>query len=231
MKHYRSSIPKQAKERVIADRPGGNQKFKAEYVLNGEIVGYRQFDERELLEFERPMKKGVTHGRLYDFVDGSVTFVENYVNGLAHGTARQWSPDGEPMGTYSMVRGSGLDLWRVKDNFGRGRIYLSEARYLVDGMWHGFEWWLNEDQRSVHLERHFGENMQHGIEREWTAEGRLRRGFPRYWIHGVRVPRLRYLRESENDPTLPRYRETEDAPQRRFPIEIRKHRVLRKRRS
>jgi antitoxin component YwqK of YwqJK toxin-antitoxin module len=231
MKHYHSSIPKEARERVTARRPDGTQKFKAEYLINGEVVGYRQFDETGLLEFERPMKNGVTHGRLYDFVNGSVTFVENYVDGLAHGTARQWSPDGELMGAYTMKHGSGLDLWRAKDNWGRGRVYLSEARYLSNGMWHGFEWWLNEDQRSVHSERHFQENLQHGIEREWNPRGRLRRGFPRYWIHGAKVARRRYILLSANDPTLPPYRESDNAPRRQFPAEIRRNCVLSKRRG
>ena len=92
MKHYRSSIPKEAKERVLATHRTGPQKFKAEYLLNGEIVGVRQFDENGLLAFERPMKNGNTHGTLYDIDDGVVTFAEPYRNGVVHGTAKQLVP-------------------------------------------------------------------------------------------------------------------------------------------
>jgi antitoxin component YwqK of YwqJK toxin-antitoxin module len=87
MKHYRSSIPKAATERVLATHQNGLQKNKTEYLLKGEIVGVRQFDQNGQLEFERPLKNGITHGTLYDVDDGVVTFAEPYRNGLAHGTA------------------------------------------------------------------------------------------------------------------------------------------------
>lgn len=223
MRHYRSSIPKEARERVVADRIAGRMKFKAEYILNRKVVGIRQFDENGLLEFECPLRNGVMHGTLYDFWDGVVTFAEHYSNGLAHGTARQWSPDGELIGTYTMRRGTGLDLFRAKDHWGHGRVYLSEARYIKEGKWHGFEWWLNEDQKSVHGEHHFWENLQHGIQRSWNSEGRLRRGFPRYWVRNVRVTKRKYLRECLKDSSLPPFREQDNLPSRRFPREVSEH--------
>jgi hypothetical protein len=225
MKNYRSSIPKEAKERIVVMRPNGRKKFKADYILGGKIVGKRQFDENGLLEFECPLKGGVMHGTLYDFFDGVVTFAEHYSNGLAHGTAKQWSPDGELIGTYTMRRGTGLDLWRAKDDWGHGRVYLSEARYVKEGKWHGFEWWLDEDQKSVHSENHFWKNLQHGIQRSWNSQGRLRRGYPRYWVRNVRVTKRKYLRECASDPNLPPFREQDNLPARKFPAEIRKHRT------
>ncbi|HLY98362.1 MAG TPA: hypothetical protein VKT33_04780 [Candidatus Angelobacter sp.] len=223
MKHYRSSIPKEAKERILATHSAGLQKYKAEYILNGEVVGERQFDENGLPEFERPLKNGVTHGLLYHFENGVVTFMEHYSNGFAHGTAKQWSDDGELIGTYTMKHGTGLDLWRVRKDWGDGRVYLAEARFVKDGKWHGFEWWLNEDQTSVHEEHHFRENLQHGIQRSWNSQGRLRRGYPRYWVRNTRVTKREYLRECANDSNLPLYREQDNLPVRKFPAEIRKH--------
>ncbi|HET6844185.1 MAG TPA: hypothetical protein VFK06_21270 [Candidatus Angelobacter sp.] len=223
MKHYRSSIPKEAKERVLAIHSAGPQKYKAEYILNGEVLGERQFDKNGLLEFERPLKNGVTHGSLYHFENGVVTFMEHYSNGFAHGTAKQWSDDGELIGTYTMKHGTGLDLWRVKNDWGDGRVYLSEARFVKDGKRHGFEWWLNEDQNSVHDEHHFWENLQHGIQRSWNSQGRLRRGYPRYWVRNTRVTKRKYLRECANDSNLPVYREQDNLPARKFSAEIRKH--------
>jgi hypothetical protein len=220
MKHYRSSISKNAEERVVATRSPGRQRHKTEYVLNGEVVGVRQFDENGQLEFERPMKNGVTHGMLYGIDDGVVTFAEPYRNGLAHGIAKQWSIDGEPIGSYTMKHGTGLDLWRSKPNWGSRRIFLAEARYVKEGKWHGFEWWLNEDQKSVQAEHYFWENLQHGIERHWNGEGRLARGYPRYWVNNKRVTRRKYLSACAEDPNLPRFRESDNRPRRKFPSEV-----------
>jgi hypothetical protein len=220
MKHYRSSIPKKAKERILVTRLTGPQKYRTEYALNGKVVGIRQFDENGLLEFECPLRNGVTHGTLYDITEGVVTFAEHYSNGLAHGTAKQWSQDGELIGTYAMRHGTGLDLWRAKDNWGRGRVYLSEARFVKGGKWHGFEWWLNEDQKSVHAEHHFWENLQHGIQRSWNSQGRLQRGYPRYWVRNIRITKRKYIRECALDSNLPPYRDQDNLPARRFPAEI-----------
>ncbi len=220
MKHYRSSIPKAAKERVLATYQTGRQKCKAEYVLNDKVVGVRQFDENGQLAFERPMRNGVTHGTLYDIDDGVVTLAEPYRYGLAHGTAKQWSHDGELIGTYTMNHGTGLDLWRAKENWGHGRVYLSEARYVKEGKWHGFEWWLDEDQKSVHSEHHFWENLQHGIERRWNSKRRLKRGFPRYWVNNKQVAKREYLRSSAKDGNLPPFLGSDNRPRRKFPPEV-----------
>jgi hypothetical protein len=220
MKHYRSSIPKVAKERVLATHLKGPQKYKAEYRLNGKVIGERQFDERGRLELERPKKNGLMHGMLYICDDGIVTFAEPYRNGLAHGIARQWSDDGELIGTYTMKHGTGLDLWRQKMNWGTGRVFLAEARFIKEGKWHGFEWWLNEDQKSVHDEHHFWENLQHGVQRSWNNKDRLRRGYPRYWVNNKQITKREYLRASANDPNLPPFRESDNRPRRKFPPEV-----------
>lgn len=139
MKHYRSSIPKAAKERVVVTHPTGPQKYKAEYLVNGKVVGVRQFNQTGQLELERPMKNGVIHGILYSCEDGVVISAEPYRNGFAHGIAKQWSYDGELIGTYTMKHGTGLDLWRCKKDWGNKRIFLAEARFIKDGKWHGYE--------------------------------------------------------------------------------------------
>ena len=223
MKHYRSSIPKKAKERVLATRSSTPKQSLAEYILNGEVVGTRQFNENGVLEFECPLKNGVPHGTLYHFENGVVTFAEHYSNGLAHGTAKQWSYDGELIGAYTMKHGTGLDLWRVKNNWDDGRVYLAEARFVKDGKWHGFEWWLDEDQKTAHDEHHFWENLQHGIQRSWNSQGRLRRGYPRYWVSNMRVTKRKYLRACANDSNLPLYREQDNSPARKFPAAVAKH--------
>jgi hypothetical protein len=220
MRHYRSLIPKAARERVTATFLTSPKKYKVECILNGKVVGIRHFNETGEMEHECPLKDGVIHGIEYWFdIPGKLRSAEPYSNRLPHGTARQWSEDGKLIGTYTMKHGTGIDLWWC-ESFETGLPYLSEARYLKDGKWHGFEWWLNEDQKSVGHERHFWNNQMHGIERTWSWHGRLRRGYPRYWVHDVRVTKRQYLRACVQDPTLPSFRETDNRPQRKFPPEV-----------
>ena len=85
------------------------------------------------------------------------------------------------------------------------------------GARHGFEWWLNADQRSISQERHWSDDQAHGIEREWDLNGQLRAGFPKFYVRGNRVTRRAYEREQQHDPSLPAYRTEQNRPQRQFP--------------
>ena len=226
MKHYRSSIPKAAQERIVSVHQSTGNKQKVECVLDGEVVGVRWFSQDGVMGLETPLKNGLSHGAMYSFDLGSdgtlrVYFTEPYLNGLAHGTARQWSEDGLLIGTYIMRHGTGLDLWRHK-NFSDGPAFvLLEARYIKNGKLHGFEWWLEEDQANIHEEAHFWEGLQHGIRREWNNKGKLRRGYPQYWVNNERVSKRQYLRAQTDDPNLPPFREIDNLPKRRFPPEVR----------
>ena len=220
MKHYRSSIPKAARERVTATFVTGPQRYKVECVLNGKVVGIRYFHETGELEDEFPLKNGVIHGIVYrSVIPGKLLSAEPYSNGFLHGKARQWSDDGKLMGTYTMRHGTGIDLWwcQFSEN---GFPHLSEARYIKDGKWHGFEWWLNVDQKSVREERHFQNDLMHGIERTWNRQGRLHRGYPKYWVNNVRMTKRQYLRACAKDPTLPPFREADNHSRRKFPPEV-----------
>lgn len=223
MKNYRSFIPRAAQERIVATYVTGPQKYKAEYILNDEIVGVRYFKENGDLMSETPLKNGLIHGIQYLFDQGWLEFSEPYHKGLAHGTAKQWSEEGDLIGTYTMRHGTGLDLWRCKRNWGNGSLFLAEARYFKDGHIHGFEWWINEDQKSVNHERHFSEDQYHGIERVWNSEGRLTRGYPKYWIKGRQVTKRQYIKECARDSFLPQFREKDNLPRRRFPKEVAIH--------
>jgi len=124
-----------------------------------------------------------------------------------------------------MEHGTGLDLWwREYGEGGAGRtVYLAEARFLRCGERHGFEWWINPDQGSVSEERHCRAGRLHGIEREWNRRGRLRRGFPRYWLAGERVTRARYLKAWATEGGLPLFRPADNQPARAFPPEVARH--------
>jgi antitoxin component YwqK of YwqJK toxin-antitoxin module len=66
MKHYRSSIPKAARERIVETFETNGRKRKAEYRLNRKLVGIRYFYETGELEAEIPMQDGRQHGTFYD---------------------------------------------------------------------------------------------------------------------------------------------------------------------
>src|SRR3954447_11198224 len=111
-----------------------------------------------------------------------------------------------------MDHGTGVDLWRNNGS-------LSEGGDLRDGKWDGYERWWNHDNVGVWLEKHFHENVEHGVSRDWNVKGRLRRGYPRYFVNGERVTKRQYVSACKRDPTLPLYRSDDDRPERSLPSE------------
>ena len=222
MKHdrrYKSSIPGNALEQVFENTDDGRL---VDCFLNRKLVGRRQYDENGYLCQEIPLKDGQRHGVVYRWsFDGTLESAEPYNEGLAHGVAKQWSPSGKLMGSYKMKHGTGIDLWwHSIDGTGEAPFYLSEVHYMRHGTSHGYTWWLNEDQTSVHIERHFLDGVQHGIFREWNEQGRICRGFPQYFVNGTKLSKRQYIRASILDESLPRFCENGNDPSRVFPTEI-----------
>jgi len=167
------------------------------------------------------VRRGRRHGREYRLdVPGKLLSATAYRNSIEDGLARQWSDDGRLIGTYRMRNGTGVDLWWQETWKKPRRPYLAEVHFMLNGRRHGFEWWLNENQRSVYQERHWLHDEAHGIEREWDETGRLRPGFPKFYVGGGRVARRVYERERDGDPTLPPFRTEDNQPQRNFPAII-----------
>ena len=215
---YRSSISKAAIERVVERHPDGSRKH-VECLVNKDLVGKREYGEAGVLEWEIPFRGGKMHGRHYRWdADGEMGSVEPYKDGVAHGVAKQWH-QGRLLGTYRMVNGTGLDLWWGACSADED-IVLTEARYLRDGCRHGFEWWIEFDQRSVYEERHCRAGALHGIERVWNSAGRLCRGYPKYWVDGVQVRKRRYLTASRKDQSLPAFKDEDNVPLRTFPADV-----------
>jgi hypothetical protein len=214
----RSSIPRGARERVLSRYASGARQ-RVEYRVDGKVVGRRDFHETGELEAEWPERNGRAHGvqQRWD-TPGELLSTTPYRHGLEHGTARQWR-DGKLIGSYRMVRGTGIDLWWGACG-SDSPITLSEARYFRHGQRHGFEWWINSDQRSVFEESHYHDGIAHGIARQWNGHGRLRRGFPAYWVQGQQVTKRAYLAAAKLDPTLPPFRELDNLPRRSFPPEL-----------
>jgi antitoxin component YwqK of YwqJK toxin-antitoxin module len=217
---YHSSIPEEAREKITARQADGSRRI-AEYYLGKERVGVRLFHRDGTLQSEEAFRNGVLHGRTYRWdTPGELLSVEPYEDGVQHGTAYQWGHDGRLIGSYTMEHGTGIDLWRQdRDD---GTIDLREVHYYIEGRRHGFEWWFCERDR-LSRERHWIRDELHGIEREWSFEGKLRRGFPRYWVRGEQKTKAQYLRAAAQDPELPPFRPEENLPNRTFPPEIDRH--------
>jgi hypothetical protein len=219
--NFKSSIPQAARPRIVRRHPTG-AKERVDYVLARRIVGYRLFDEAGELTYDCGLRGGRPHGVAYRLDQpGKVLSATPYKGGLEHGLAKQWSSDGQRLiGSYRMRNGTGVDLWWQETFTDPPRPYLAEVRFVLRGQLHGFEWWLNADQRSLYEERHWGYGKQHGIERAWNRKGRLRRGFPRFFVAGERVSRRAYERAQADELSLPKPRPADDSNRRAFPPEV-----------
>jgi hypothetical protein len=91
---------------------------------------------------------------------------------------------------------------------------------MLAGDRHGFEWWINADQRSADRESHYAKGQEHGIQRDWNSAGRLRREFPKYFVNGEQVTKRQYLRAARLDSSLPAFHEEDNRPVRQLPPEV-----------
>lgn len=220
---YRSSIPRRAEARITKRHANGAQ-ATVEYFIEGRRVGVRSFDAEGHLENDCGWRDGLRHGTSYRIdIPGRLLSATPYSRGLEHGIARQWADDGRLLGTYRMRHGTGIDLW-WDETWGRPRRrFLAEVCFHRRGKRHGFEWWIDQDQASVHIERHWRDGHEHGIEREWNVKGHLRRGYPKYFVAGQQVTRREYVRAAAKDVSLPPFRDAENRPARSFPAVIARH--------
>ena len=139
----------------------------------------------------------------------------HWVHGRQHGWQEQWDKRGRLVVRTRFVRGTGLDAWFTVGG-------LSETREYVDGERHGFERWWN-NRRTIGAEAHYAGGREHGVFREWSESGKLRRGFPTFWIHGTQVTRRVYVRALASDASLPRLDPRDDAPRRTAPKSVEGH--------
>ncbi|NLX21686.1 MAG: hypothetical protein GXY55_08440 [Phycisphaerae bacterium] len=222
--HRESSLPAEVLERTVRPYREENDCVclrQAECMVDGLVVGIRSYDDQDRLIAEDPLdQEGHFHGqKLWWYDNGQLLSAEPFWKNLPHGTAKQWEPDGRLIGTYTMTHGTGFDIWRqVRED---GTVYVSEVYFLREGNHDGYAWWFYENQRLSH-ECRWHQNLRHGIEREWNEQGRLRRGWPRYWIRDQRVTKRAYLRAVERDSeyTLPPFDPREQSQDRSFPPEI-----------
>jgi hypothetical protein len=222
MKQQKSNIPSDVVERLVSEyRQEGRLIYYriTNCLLHGQVVGQRHYTQTGTMVRETPLKDGQKHGREYTWNDdGSLILMEPYVQGKIHGTAEQYGAEGKVIGTYHIIHGTGLDIWREEDE--AGNISIAEIHSLRDGLPHGYTWWLITGQNLRWHEQHWQAGQLHGIERMWNQQGKLRRGYPKYWITGQTVSKQKYLQTIQDDQTLPPYDELDNSQQRQFPLEI-----------
>jgi antitoxin component YwqK of YwqJK toxin-antitoxin module len=200
-------IPTSARE-VVSERFLDGSKKEAEYFLRGRKVGARSWYENGQLADERRFRNGRLHGIVREWhPNGQPLSQTSYRFGREHGVARQWNPRGRLLGTYRMKHGTGVDLWWKYDGS------LAEEHHWRNGRPHGLErWWWS--RRWLSEERRWHHGVLHGIWRQWWA-GKLRRGFPQFYLDGRKVSKARYLHAAARHAGLPQYDPKEDRPVRR----------------
>ena len=223
MKHVKSSIPRGVLEKTVREYQQEDPPYMHRVVdclYKGVRVGQRVYTRAGIKIMETPLKDGLKHGREFTWdEDGKLLLVEPYSKGKIHGTAKQYGAGGNVIGTYTLVHGTGLDVWRQENE--DKTVFVSEIHRLEDGLPHGYEWHFTVAQEDLWQERHWHMGQVHGIERVWNSKGRLRRGYPKFYVFDQAVSRQKYLQAAVTDKHLPAYRMEDDLPQRNFPREIR----------
>jgi hypothetical protein len=224
MKYVRSSIPQGAVERSIREHQEENILHDDRVVncfFEGHLVGQRVYNREGVIVLETPMKNGLKHGQEITWSDdGELLLIEPYVEGKAHGTAKQYGSNGKVIGMYTIVHGTGFDVWRQEDE--DKTIFVSEIHTLRDGLPNGYEWRFASSKQDLWHERHWNMGKLHGIERMWNNKGRLRRGYPKYYITDQLVSKQKYIKITLTDKMLPSFREKDNLPYRKLPSEIKR---------
>src|SRR5205807_4629048 len=116
---------------------------------------------------------------------------------------------------WRLTQGVGRSLWCDPETG-----LLSEEQLRPPKQSPGYVRHWNLDQCTICQEYFFllGKGY-HGIWREWDAQGRLRRGFPRFFVRGRKVSKSQYVAASLKRRLLPPYRAEDDEPARALPRE------------
>lgn len=192
-------LPSAARERVVA-RFSSGAKSRSQLHHDKKLIAEVLWEDDGIPAWGWRLKNGEKHGPSVEYWhNGQVAFIEPYVAGRVHGVTRHFDEQGRLLLESRYVRGSGVDLWCDLHN-----RTLSEETWSREGRLHGVRRNWNSDGETVWLEEHWENGELHGVVREWNDKGRLRRGFPRYYLHGRKVPRRGYPFAVPKSDDLPR---------------------------
>jgi hypothetical protein len=222
MKPIKSGIPQHVIETPVpAHKETGTSPDDriVDCFFHGSLVGRRVYNRKGSLVLETPMKDGLKHGPEFTWDDdGNLLLVEPYKRGKVHGMAKQFGRHGKVIGTYTMVHGTGFDVWRQEEE--DGVIFVSEIHSLQDGLPHGYEWGFASSKQDLWYERHWQRGRLHGIERIWNRKGNLRRGYPKFYVVDKTVSKQKYIKLALIDQTLPVFQEQENFSKRGLSPEV-----------
>ena len=222
MKPLKSDIPQGAIEKTVRDHKEKDMLHGYRVVdcfFKGNLVGQRVYNHVGFMVVETPMKDGLKHGREITWnEDGTLLLIEPYTRGKIHGTAKQYGRNGKIIGKYKIVHGTGFDIWRQEDE--DNTIFISEFHSLQNGVPNGYEWWFASARKDPWYERHWCMGKLHGIERVWNDKGRLRRGYPKFYVADQVVSKQKYIKIALKDKTLPAFREEDNSAFRKLPSEV-----------
>lgn len=196
-------------ERVTQVRQGGGKAI-SEFWLRGRLTGRAFWDSGGSLCMAVGLRDGVPVGYQLEYCDGALMYAEPFMRGVVHGLAKQFDTQGRLLLVSPFKKGTGTDFWC--DEHG----CLSEEHSLVEGKPSGTERWWNPDQKTIYCETEWLNGKWHGATRYWT-DGRLDRGFPRFFVRGRRVSKRAYMGFAEQDASLPPYLQEADSPVRTLP--------------
>lgn len=202
-------IPATAEQRVTS-RDEARRKTSSEFWFRGALVGRASWNPDGTPYVAVGLRQSVPVGHRMDYHDDRTIYAEPHVDGVVHGLAKQYHPDGRLLIVSPFRNGTGIDYWCDLNGL------LAEERPIHAGRPSGVERWWDEDQRTVHTETHWLEGKWHGVRRQW-AEGRLLPGFPEFFLLGKKVAKRTYLRKAKLERDVPTYCTEEDAPERELP--------------
>jgi hypothetical protein len=203
------SIPASATERVTK-RDEQGRKTVSEFWFRGRKVGRVTWSPDGNDFIAVGLRNGVRVGYQLSYHDYGAIYAEPFVRGVLHGLAMQFSSRGKLLLGSPFKRGTGTDYWCDDD----GR--LAEEHPLVAGRPSGTERWWCEDQKTVYSETEWLDGEWHGATRYWN-NGRLDRGFPKFFVRGNRVSKRAYVQLAKTEPSLPPYCPEADRPARALP--------------
>ena len=224
MKSAKSGIPQDVIEKPVRKHKQEGMLHDLRVVacfINGNLVGQRVYNQEGIMILETPMKDGLKHGREFTWSDdGKLLLIEPYTKGKVHGTAKQYGRDGKVIGIYTMVHGTGIDVWRQEDE--DNTVFVSEIHSLQNGFPNGYELCFTSSKQDLWHERHWNMGKLHGIQRMWNSKGKLHRGYPKFYVADQAVSKQKYIKMTFIDKTLPVFQEKDNLPYRKLSSEIKR---------
>ena len=186
--------------------------------VGGKPIAWLTWTHEYRLLSERPYKDGKIHGVEIERDDaGRVRWCQQWSNGQMHGPLMQFDSYGLPILVTFLTHGCGADMWMGQAQKS-GYEHMDEYHEINNGAPHGISRWGNPCR--PHSEEWFRNGKRHGVFREWTPNGKLLPGFPKFYLNEKPVSQAVYEAAQSKDATLPRYRKSEDNNKRSAPLKV-----------